>query len=643
MATSYTVAVLNENHQPIQGITVEAIELSTLTVSDTQDTGNDGTALFTGLSGAHWFKPLTRRTSATVGNRIFTGKVQIQIVSITESGNQGICTDYVVDSAGGGTHTALFGASGALEAAIADAANRTIWVCSGHSETVTATYEMSPLATSQRIFVRGFGNDRPRLTVGSGVTNFWRHQSGSSGVESVLRIENIGFNRPGAVTAGPFFVLDGGDAVPFLEFVDCTWVGGDSQWTIFFTSRSVSGGIWQDMLLERCFIRSAQGDLFRTNASSSSQGDLRIRNCHFEQLDSIFNRVGATDVDPFDSVAISDTTFEALTTMAWHRQTNNPFTFSDNILNDFSGSAALFSLNLTTTAINVLDVSITGNYIRVTGSGSVARLRASGSRTAANVNISANALRGPSSGTAILVDSNITLSDCLLLNAYRDWTTNVGGATALGFGGDHGSLGGLSDDDHSIYGLLAGRSGGQTLIGGTATGEDLILQSNTSNDGSVFLGSSSVFELNEATGQLLLPTTGSGAGLLVGGDAAIYRGAANQFWTPDALVFVPSAAQDITAVGEVILANAQIVQLTADASYTLTSTPTIADGSDGQLLYIINVDSTDVITVQDESNLTGSNLRLTGATDVAIGPMDILVLAFNSTIGDWLEVSFSAN
>jgi len=45
---------------------------------------------------------------------------------------------------------------------------------------------------------------------------------------------------------------------------------------------------------------------------------------------------------------------------------------------------------------------------------------------------------------------------------------------------DHGLLAGLGDDDHAQYALLAGRAGGQTLIGGTAAGEDLTLQS-TSN------------------------------------------------------------------------------------------------------------------------------------------------------------------
>lgn len=43
---------------------------------------------------------------------------------------------------------------------------------------------------------------------------------------------------------------------------------------------------------------------------------------------------------------------------------------------------------------------------------------------------------------------------------------------------DHGSaLTGLTDDDHTQYALLAGRSGGQILIGGTGTTDDLTLRS----------------------------------------------------------------------------------------------------------------------------------------------------------------------
>lgn len=59
---------------------------------------------------------------------------------------------------------------------------------------------------------------------------------------------------------------------------------------------------------------------------------------------------------------------------------------------------------------------------------------------------------------------------------------NAGG-TALEFipqsSIDHGSLGGLTDDDHSQYLLLAGRSGGQSANGGTAVSEELTLRGTT--------------------------------------------------------------------------------------------------------------------------------------------------------------------
>lgn len=57
---------------------------------------------------------------------------------------------------------------------------------------------------------------------------------------------------------------------------------------------------------------------------------------------------------------------------------------------------------------------------------------------------------------------------------------NLGLVTLRPAGGgvsDHGLLAGLLDDDHSQYALLAGRAGGQTLIGGSAASENLTLQS----------------------------------------------------------------------------------------------------------------------------------------------------------------------
>jgi len=50
-------------------------------------------------------------------------------------------------------------------------------------------------------------------------------------------------------------------------------------------------------------------------------------------------------------------------------------------------------------------------------------------------------------------------------------------ADVIAGGVHHGGLAGLGDDDHTQYALLAGRAGGQTLIGGTASGDDLTFES----------------------------------------------------------------------------------------------------------------------------------------------------------------------
>lgn len=53
---------------------------------------------------------------------------------------------------------------------------------------------------------------------------------------------------------------------------------------------------------------------------------------------------------------------------------------------------------------------------------------------------------------------------------------------------DHGlALTGLLDDDHTQYARLGGRSGGQSLIGGTASGNTLTMSANTQTNGGTFI------------------------------------------------------------------------------------------------------------------------------------------------------------
>jgi hypothetical protein len=87
------------------------------------------------------------------------------------------------------------------------------------------------------------------------------------------------------------------------------------------------------------------------------------------------------------------------------------------------------------------------------------------------------------------------ISDTATVNLSYDGVSNLLTADVLQAGLDHGSISGLSDDDHAQYALLAGRSGGQSLVGGSASANDLSLSS-TSNatKGKIKLGASSAFD-----------------------------------------------------------------------------------------------------------------------------------------------------
>lgn len=73
---------------------------------------------------------------------------------------------------------------------------------------------------------------------------------------------------------------------------------------------------------------------------------------------------------------------------------------------------------------------------------------------------------------------------------------------------DHGALSGLSDDDHTQYLLLAGRSGGQQANGGTAASDNLTFNSTSDpTKGEVRLGSSTGVVYNETNNNLGIGTS----------------------------------------------------------------------------------------------------------------------------------------
>lgn len=87
----------------------------------------------------------------------------------------------------------------------------------------------------------------------------------------------------------------------------------------------------------------------------------------------------------------------------------------------------------------------------------------------------------------------------LVDSASIDFTYNDGAGTItadiIQSSIDHGSISGLSDDDHAQYALLAGRSGGQSLTGGTLAANDLSLSSTANaTKGKINLGANAAFD-----------------------------------------------------------------------------------------------------------------------------------------------------
>jgi hypothetical protein len=79
---------------------------------------------------------------------------------------------------------------------------------------------------------------------------------------------------------------------------------------------------------------------------------------------------------------------------------------------------------------------------------------------------------------------------------------------------DHGSIGGLADDDHTQYALLAGRSGGQTLKGGTASADNLTLNTTShATKGKVIVDAAAA--VDGANKTLVVGATSASAGTII--------------------------------------------------------------------------------------------------------------------------------
>lgn len=102
------------------------------------------------------------------------------------------------------------------------------------------------------------------------------------------------------------------------------------------------------------------------------------------------------------------------------------------------------------------------------------------------------------------------------------------------------------------------------------------------------------------------------------------------------VVTTPSTAQTLAA-GDAITVSTATTIITSAGDVTLTSAPTIAAGSDGQHVWIVNAGAYS-ITLQDGDVLAGSNLCTIGNANLVIAAKAACHLLYSAAAACWIEV-----
>ena len=109
------------------------------------------------------------------------------------------------------------------------------------------------------------------------------------------------------------------------------------------------------------------------------------------------------------------------------------------------------------------------------------------------------------------------------------------------------------------------------------------------------------------------------------------------------MAFTPSADTSVIA-GTAITVTKGIQRVVGSGgAVTVTATPSIVDGVDGQIVILQGTNDTNLVTLQDESNLASSGLQLSGGVNFTLGLGDMLQLAYDAGDDKWYEVTRSDN
>lgn len=403
----YKVTAVSEDFEPLAGVKVAALDLSDGSIADIQSTTLYGEAVFSGLVGPHFFRVHAIRTSATVGGRIYTGRIQIQVVSL----GAGPLYDYVVDINGMGTHEYLGTTDGALAQAITDGADRSIWMM--NSETLTQAEELGAIADDAHISIHAAEGGRVKLSAKAATalfkvttgttwgTTWW----GGCGYD----VRNIWLSCDSGQCLFDVNNGVGGNGTIFLD--NCMLTGGD----VMDVANSIQG---PSLHLRRCRNGSSGvNDVLQLGASATVD-ELRVEDCRLSMAELI------------DGTGMPDRTFVSggwLSVSVSILNTSTTFTefYVSGVWLKHTGATTLFTTGASIQSVE--DLIIVGCYYEGTNASSVF-----GNFGSYNVNqcdgltITGNTIVNTvGGGTAITVDTD--WQNVQVLNSYRGWTTEYTG------------------------------------------------------------------------------------------------------------------------------------------------------------------------------------------------------------------------
>jgi hypothetical protein len=107
--------------------------------------------------------------------------------------------------------------------------------------------------------------------------------------------------------------------------------------------------------------------------------------------------------------------------------------------------------------------------------------------------------------------------------------------------------------------------------------------------------------------------------------------------------FTPNATTNITAGGGITVTNTVMRIAGSPGAVTITASPNIALGTDGQMVILKGESDTNTVTLRDEVVYNGSALSLNGQVSFTLGQGDTITLVYDLNLGVWFEISRTDN